>query len=248
MNRISAVIITLNEERNIARCLESLKGLVDEIIVVDSFSTDGTEQLCKEYGSRFVQQEWRGYSATKNAGNEMAEHDFILSIDADEAISDELRKALLEIKEQGLKGAYGFNRLTNYCGKWIRHCGWYPDKKVRLFPKGQANWQGDHVHEELVLSPALTTTWLNANLLHFSYYTIIEHRERAMKYARLGAEKVKHKRGLGLKLMLSPLFRFFQMYVLKAGFLDGKAGFDICRITAWEVKMKYQLGVKATSA
>ena len=187
-------------------------------------------------------------SRTKNVGNELASHNYILSIDADEALSNELKEALVEEKAQGLKGAYGFNRLTNYCGKWIRHCGWYPDKKIRLFPKDSAEWRGAHVHEELVISPDIDTTWLKEDLLHFSYYTVIEHRERAMKYARLGAEKVKNKRGLGLKILFSPPFRFFQMYILQSGFLDGKAGFDICRITAWEVRMKYKLGLRAPGA
>lgn len=248
MDQITAVIITLNEERNIGRCLDSLKRVADELIVIDSFSSDRTEKICKERGARFVEKEWQGYSRTKNAGNDLATHPFILSIDADEALSIELQESIREEKTKGLHGVYGFNRLTNYCGKWIKHCGWYPDKKVRLFQKGMAEWKGDHVHEELMLSPGLQIEWLNGDLHHYSYYTRIEHRERAMQYARLGAEKIKHKRGLGLKLLLSPPFRFFQMYVLQRGFLDGKAGFDICRITAWEVMMKYKLGIRGPSA
>jgi len=248
MDQITAVIITLNEERNIGRCLYSLKGVADEVIVIDSFSADGTQKICEERGARFVQQEWQGYSRTKNAGNELATHDFILSIDADEALSEELRTSILAVKAQGLQGAYSFNRLANYCGKWIKHCGWYPDKKVRIFPKGKAEWKGDHVHEELVISPDVHINWLSGDLHHYSYYTRIEHRERAMNYARLGAEKVRYKRGLGVKILLSPPFRFFQMFVLQGGILDGKAGFDICRITAWEVMMKYKLGLRAPSA
>lgn len=248
MDQITAVIITLNEERNIGRCLDSLQGVADEVVVIDSFSVDGTQKICAERDVRFVQQEWQGYSRTKNAGIDLATHSYILSIDADEALSEELRTAILSVKVQGLQGAYSFNRLANYCDKWIKHCGWYPDIKVRIFPKGKGKWKGDHVHEELTLPPAENINWLSGDLYHYSYYTRIEHRERAMKYARLGAEKVRNKRGLGIKILLSPPFRFFQMFVLQGGFLDGKAGFDICRITAWEVMMKYKLGLRAPSA
>ena len=247
-NLISAVIITYNEERNIGRCLESLAGVVDEVIIIDSYSTDRTEKICVDHGATFIQREWQGYSKTKNKGNAMANNEFILSIDADEAISPELKAAIQDAKESGLSGAYGFNRLTNYCGKWIHHCGWYPDKKIRLFPKDLAKWEGDHVHEELVLNEEVDNRWLKGDLHHFSYYTTIEHRERALKYARLGAKKLINWRGLGVKLLFSPAFRFIQMFILQRGFLDGKAGFDICRITSWEVAQKYKLAIRAKHA
>ena len=137
---LSAVIITYNEERNIARCLDSLDPVVDEIIVVDSFSTDETKAICANYAKvRFVSQAWLGYAGSKNVGNRLANGRFILSIDADEALSNALQQELLWTKKQGFaKAAYQVKRLTNYCGYWIHHCGWYPDKKIRLFPKEQA--------------------------------------------------------------------------------------------------------------
>jgi glycosyltransferase involved in cell wall biosynthesis len=246
--KISAVVITFNEERNIERCLKSLVGVVDELVVVDSYSTDRTEEICKLYHARFIKHRFEGHIQQKNWAILQASSPYILSLDADEVLSDELKTSILKVKEEWAYDGYYFNRLTNYCGHWIRHCGWYPDRKIRLFPKDKAEWEGDHVHEELVLTEGTRKTWINGDLHHYSYYTTIEHRERAMKYARLGAEKVKHKRGLGLKLLFSPPFRFIQMYLLQGGFKDGRSGFDICRITAWEVAQKYKLGIRAPSA
>lgn len=242
---ITAVIITNNEERNIARCLESLRGIADEVIVVDSGSTDQTEAICHTLGATFIRQEWLGYSAQKNFGNSRAAHDWILSLDADEALSDILHGAILHHKKNGLQGAFRFNRLTNYCGHWVRHCGWYPDKKTRLFHRQQARWEGQFVHEELVVQAGISVTDLPGDLLHYSYYTVQEHRERSLKYARLGAEKIAAKKSTSfLKPHLSAATRFVQMYLLKAGFLDGWAGWKIATITAKETFMKYSLARK----
>ena len=151
MNKISAVIITKNEQKNIRRCLNSLEGVVDEIIVVDSYSTDDTEKICKEFDIRFVKKEFEDYSNSKNYGNSMAKHPFILSLDADEAISEELKESLALVKSDFKQDGYSFNRRTNYCGQWIYHCGWYPDVKLRLFRKSKAKWEGK-IHEILQVS------------------------------------------------------------------------------------------------
>lgn len=242
--KISAVIITKNEEKNIGRCLESLKGVADEILVLDSFSTDRTRDICAEYGVNFMEVEWMGYSKTKNFGNDSATGDYILSLDADEALSDTLRKSILNVKDQ-LSGGYEFNRLNHYAGKPVKCCGWYPDKKLRLFPKGMAEWKGDFVHEELMPKPDLKIEFLPGDLLHFTYASKADHEARAEKYANLAAEKLAQsgKRGLAIKAIFSPIFRFFKMYVLKGGMFAGKEGYWIAAITSREVRMKYRRAI-----
>ena len=238
--KISAVIITKNEERNIGRCLAALDGVADEAIVVDTFSEDKTLEICKEYGARVISKEWLGYSATKNFANDQAEYPYILSLDADEALSETLKESILAVKNE-LKGVYSFNRLAYYCGKPIHRAGWYPDRKVRLFPKGGAKWEGAYVHEELVPAADQTETWLEGDLLHYTYYTVDEHRERARRYAKLAVEQLKSKsKGtLFIKGVFSPIWRFLQMYVIRLGFLEGWRGFRISAITAREVAWKY---------
>ncbi len=238
--KISAVIITLNEARNIERCLRSLQDVADQVIVLDSGSKDGTVDLANNLGAKVIDTPWQGYAATKNHGHTLAEHPYILSLDADEALSDKLQASILAVKDN-LQGAYSFNRLNNYCGTWIRHGGFYPDKKIRLFPKDQARWEGDHVHEILRVDAGVPVTHLAGDLLHYSYYDRSEHEARLEKYARLAAEKLRGRKGLAAKQYLSPAWRFVQSYFLKGGFLDGKAGYHLCRLTAKEVKRKYQL-------
>lgn len=240
---ISVVIITFNEEKNIARCLDSLTDIADEIIVLDSFSTDKTAQICALYPNvTFSQREWAGYAESKNYANSLALHDYILSLDADECVSDTLKQSILKAKKNGLKGIYAMNRLTNYCGKWIHHSGWYPDQKTRLFPKNKSHWEGQYVHEKLVFSEKMLKTVLKGDCLHYSYYTFAEHRERANKYAILSAQQFAAN---GKKVcFLTPYFkvvgRFISMYVLRLGFLDGFMGFKIAQISAKSNFVKYQ--------
>ena len=232
--KISAVIITKNEQRNIGRCLDSLIGVADEVIVVDSGSTDKTQAIAEKYEAKFISHEWEGYSKTKNYANTLAQYNYILSLDADETISPELMQSLLKAKHN-LEGAYSFNRLTNYCDKWIWHCGWYPDKKIRLFAKADAEWQGDFVHEDLVLKPGVKVTHLKGDLLHYSIYTVEEHKATIEKYARLGAEKLKHKgkKTSVLKAVFSAITRFIKKFFFQLGFMDGKYGFTVCRLSAY---------------
>lgn len=241
-SKLSAVIITLNEERNIGRCLLSLQGIADEIIVLDAFSTDKTLQICEELGARVEQRTWKGYSDSKNYLNSLTSHPYIFSIDADEAVDEQLKKALLIEKEKGFNGVYSVNRMTNYLGKWIRHSGWYPDVKTRIFPKEGSQWEGAYVHETLSISKDLKTTLLSGHLEHYSYYSFEDHRVRADKYSLLTAKKHVEagKKASFLKPYLSALARFFGMYVVKKGFLDGKMGFHIARISALSNVVKYQ--------
>lgn len=242
MLELSVVIITKNEERNIGRALDSVKKLADEIIVVDSFSNDNTANICKEKGVHFIQTEWLGYAATKNYANSLAKGRYIFSLDADEAVDEALEKAIVFEKTRGFSEIYSVNRLTNYCGKWIHHSGWYPDKKIRIFPKDFTQWVGEYVHEELEFSKALAVKELPGHLLHYSYYSFEDHRQRADKYSLLTAQKMaaRQKRAGILKPYLSAVGRFVSMYLIKMGFLDGRMGFRIAWISAKSNILKYK--------
>lgn len=242
MKGISAVIITRNEAHNIARCLISLQMLVDEVIVVDAESSDDTARIATDHGARVISRSWTDYSDQKNFANAQARGPYILSLDADEAISAELRTSLMNVTGQGLHGAYRVNRLTNHCGAWVHHGGWYPDAKVRLFPKEGTRWEGEHVHEELLLAEGVHVQQLSGDLLHYSYPTLLSHEERIERYSDLHAQKMlaAGKRGGAFKRMFSPLVKFVQGYVLRLGFLDGKAGWNIARLSARAVRLKYE--------
>lgn len=242
MNRISAVIITLNEERNIQRCLDSLMPVIDEVVVVDSYSTDATQKLCASYSVRFVSCPWEGYAATKNYANSLATNDWVLSIDADEALSPELAQSILKLKDQPLEGkAFSMNRRMNYCGRWIRHCGWYPDTKIRLFNRNSAHWNGK-IHETLALPSDTQVIPLSGDLLHYSFYTPEEHRRQIEKFALLSAEEAveKGKKSNDLKAVLHTAWKFLRDYLFKAGFLEGTDGLAICKTNAYGVWYKYK--------
>lgn len=240
--KLTATVITLNEERNIERCITSLIGVADEIIVLDAHSTDATCELAEKAGAIVRERDWEGYAQSKNYLNGLASHTYILSIDADEALDEALKADILKAKEVGFSGAYSVNRLTNYCGRWIRHSGWYPDVKVRLFPKEETHWSGKYVHEELELPKGCSVKQLNGHLLHYSYYNQQEHRARADQYSALTAKKMhaKGKKAGALKPYLSAFGRFFSMFFLKLGFLDGRAGWNIATISAASNVFKYK--------
>lgn len=241
---LSAVIITFNEERNILRCLESATIISDEIVVVDSYSTDSTADICRRFPKvKFLQRPWQGYAQTKNWANQQTAHEYILSLDADEVPDEQLQQSIKLAKASGLKGLYELNRLTNYCGHWVKHCGWYPDKKIRIFPKSQANWAGDYVHETLRTDKALKVTPLDGHLLHYSYHTLDDHKVRIEKYATLNAQKLfsDGKGPLIFKRWYAPLWKFCHVYFLKLGLLDGIAGFHIARLSARSVYLKYMI-------
>ncbi len=243
MINISAVIITYNEEKNIARCLDSLQGLADEIIVVDSFSTDRTEDICKNYDLRFVKHNWEGYVKTKNFANNLASYDTIFSIDADEAVSPELKESILKIKSQAIDNkVFKMNRLMNYCGKWIYHCGWYPDAKIRIFDRRFVYWIGDKVHETLYVPADFTCTKLNGNLLHYSFYTINQHIAQSDKFSTLSAQSAfeKGKKVSKAKIVMHVFWNFVRNYFFNLGFLDGRYGLIICKINAKSTYWKYK--------
>lgn len=235
---ITALIITYNEERNIARCLQSLLAVSDEILVIDSFSTDKTKEICSAFPCRFVEMEWLGYSATKNEGQKLATYPYILSLDADEALSEALQREILEAKPR-LRGAYAMPRKNFFAGQWIRGCGWYPDRKIRLFPKAESHWSGDFVHESL--STVSEVHRFKSDILHFSYETEAEFDQKTEKYACLAAQELVHKgkKANFVKLYLSPVVKFLQVYVWKYGFVDGYRGWYIASRSAYGAYLKY---------
>jgi len=244
--QLSVVIITFNEERNIGRCLDAIREIADDIVVVDSFSTDKTEMICREKGARFVQHKFDGHIEQKNWAITQAKFPHILSLDADEAPDEELKKEILKVKlsrDFGRKfDGYEMNRLTNYCGKWIRHSGWYPDTKLRLWDSRKGKWGGINPHDKYELTDASAKTFhLKGNILHYSYYTIEEHYKQAEKFSSIAANALfqKGKSANGLLAVIKACSKFIRNYFIKAGILDGKYGFIICRITAWETFQKY---------
>jgi glycosyltransferase involved in cell wall biosynthesis len=239
MTKISAVIITHNEEKNIKRCLDSIVEVVDEIVIIDSFSSDQTPEICNQYHVKFIESEWLGYSDSKNFGIEQTTFNYILSIDADEALSEKLIKSIQKEKSNGLSGAYSFNRLSNYCGKWIHHGDWYPDKKMRLWNKSEGRWVGN-IHEKVNLN-SVNIKHIKGDLHHYSFYSISEHISQINKYSTLSAENLfeRNKKSGFLKLIFSPFFQFFSGYIVKLGFLDGFAGFTIAINTAYGTFLKY---------
>jgi L-malate glycosyltransferase len=238
---ISAVIITLNEEKNILRCIQSLRDVADEIIVWDAFSTDQTKALSESLGAVVYQNTWEGYSKSKNRANSHATGQYILSIDADEELSPELQKNLLLVKQSLIADAYVFTRLTNYCGSWIRHSGWYPEYKIRLFKKNSAFWVGE-IHEYLEFATPLQPVKIKGDLLHYSIRSIEHHMDKIFLYSRLAAIK-DHQRGLKPSVLyngiIKPAFHFFKNYVLQLGFTGGYYGFVIAKMAAFERFLRY---------
>lgn len=245
--KISACIIALNEERNLPRCLKSVAPLVDEILLIDSNSTDATPEIAKQFGARVVQQEWLGYVGQKNFALDQATHSWVLSIDADEEISPELAASIARVKADpaadlpGAPNGYQFSRLVFYRNKWIRHGDWYPDRLVRLFRRTEARFTGGRVHEKLELRGEHPI--LAGHLHHFTYEDAHDRAQRCAKYAALWAQSAheQHRRAYPWSGPLHALARFGKGFILKRGFLDGAVGWDIAAGNAREVWLKYDL-------
>ncbi len=239
--KVSAVIITFNEEKNIDRCLSSIQGIADEIIVVDSFSKDATKQICEKYNVRFIEHAFEGYIQQKNWAKDQATYNFILSLDADEALDNELKESVLKAKSNWEFDSYKMNRLTNYCGKWIRHSGWYPDTKLRLFDRRKGKWGGSNPHDRYIPVKGSKVGYLKGDILHYSFYTGEEHLKQIDKFSDISSKALfeKGKKSSRLKVLYKPIARFIKSYILRRGFLDGKAGFDIARFSGYANYLKY---------
>jgi len=241
MSKISAIIITYNEEMFIEKCLSSIVDIADEIIVVDSFSTDATEKICKKYNVRFVQHKFEGYKNQKNYALSLASYKNILAVDADETLSDELRKSILAVKENWKYGGYLINRRNLYCGKWIRHSEWYPNRQLRLFYSDKGQFGKFNIHEKFILSNGQPIGKLKGDLIHWSCTTPQDHIAKMHKYALLGAEEY-YKAGIkanSLTPFIHFLWGFLRAYIFKGGFLDGNYGLQICLIYAKSTFDKY---------
>lgn len=242
MQQLSVSIITFNEERNIARCLDSIKDIANEIVVVDSNSTDNTENICKQYGVKFIKQAFLGYIEQKNFALEKCKYQYVLSLDADECLSNELIQSIKKIKQNGfVADAYTMNRLSNFCGKWIKHGTWYPDTKLRILNTKKGKWGGTNPHDKLEMEANCSTAFLKGDIHHYSYYTIEEVITQQNKFTTIQAKAMyaKGKRSNWFKLVANPFVAFISGYIFKLGFLDGADGFFIASTVSYNTMLKY---------
>ena len=240
MVKISAVIITYNEERNILRCLNSLAGVADEIVVVDSFSKDRTREICYERGVRVVEHPFKSHIDQKNFAVTQASYDIVLSLDADEYLSEELTKCILDVKEKWPDEAYSMNRLSNYGGKWIRHGNWYPDKKIRLWNRRIGLWGGENPHDMVIIKRGIKVRHLKGDILHRAYTDSTETLSKIQNYSEIFArESVGRKSSSVPKIIARSSFAFFKSYILKRGFMDGFEGLMVAMAVSNHVFYKY---------
>ena len=237
--KITATIITRDEERNIARAMESLR-CADEILIVDSGSVDRTVELAEKLGARVIEANWRGYSGQKNWAAEQASHDWILSLDADEALSEALEAEIWNLKKTGpAADAYTMPRMARYLGRWILHSGWYPDRKVRLYRRDRASFVGDFVHESVRARGSVGA--LENNLLHYTCDSLSEHVKTVDRYTTLAAQELAARRVKVpvTRLLADPAWTFVKTYFLQRGFLDGPEGLTIAHMAAFYTFLKY---------
>lgn len=243
---LSVVIITRNEAHNLPRLLQSVQGIADEIVVFDSGSTDGTVRLAQAAGARVEPCEWKGWSATKNAANGAANGRWILSLDADEALTEESRQALLHHiagPSQDHRGAWRvgeINRLTRYCGRWVRHSGWFPDRKLRLWPKGAAQWQGT-IHEDLSFGEHPISVTRLGVVEHHSYPHPADHLAQIERFGKVWAED-QHRQNKRYSMALvwtKVAAQWIKTFLIKRGFLDGTTGWTVARRSAWATWRKH---------
>jgi glycosyltransferase involved in cell wall biosynthesis len=241
MPGISAVIIAMNAAEHIDRCLRSLDDIADEIVVVDSFSTDATQEICKKYNVKFFQHPFTGFMDQKNYALSLASNNYILSLDADEALSKELLGSLLAVKNNLRYDGYYFNRLNHYCGKQIRHSGWYPDRQMRLFNREKGRWGPYNVHETFRMNPGSSKGKLKGDLLHWPYSSEKDFSQKTKYYSEIAATEYLRagKKTWLLDPLIHMVWRFLLTYIFRSGFLDGRNGFAICIKGAWSSWYKY---------
>ncbi|HLV14985.1 MAG TPA: glycosyltransferase family 2 protein [Xanthomarina sp.] len=242
MLKLSGVIITFNEERNIENCLRSLIDVVDEIIVVDSYSSDNTKAICQKFNVKFIEQNFLGYIEQKNFALSQASYDHVVSLDGDEALSETLQKSIIEVKSNWKFDGYYANRFNNFCGQWIKHSDWYPNKKLRVFDRRKAEWQGTNPHDNVQLYDSVSKTgYLKGDILHLTYQTYSEFNQKTEHFSTIAAKAYfeKGKKAPLFKIIFNPTWAFFKSYFLRLGFLDGFNGFVICVQTANITFLKY---------
>lgn len=238
---ISAVVITLNEEKNIARCIGSLSEVADEIIVIDSFSTDRTAEICKAFNVKFIQNRFEGYIQQKTFAVSQTNYPVVLSLDADEALSGELQESILQVKGNWKHDGYYSNRINNYCGTWIKYTSWYPDRKLRLWDKNKGRWEGMNPHDRIVLSKGSSTGMLAGNIEHYSFDSVADHIRQVNNFTTIAARSYYDNgiRAGYMNIILNPLWKFFREMVLKRGLLQGYYGLVISSVLSFETFLKY---------
>ena len=250
---ISVVIITYNEERIIARCLGAVKSIADEILIVDSFSSDRTVEICEQNGAKVIQRKFDGYRSQKDFACRSSKHQWILSIDADEVLSDELVLSLKRWKNkmayredltpsQSQPVGYFVNRITDYCGKWVRYGGWYPDRKLRFYHRDFGHWSGRNVHEFVEIKSGFSTNRLKGDLLHYSIYEPSDLLRKLYTYSELGARYMNDegRRSTTLEAISRSAFRYLRQLVFQFGFLDGKLGLKLAKENSIATYWKYR--------
>jgi glycosyltransferase involved in cell wall biosynthesis len=241
MEKLSATIITFNEEENISGCIDSLWQVADEIIVLDSFSTDRTLSIAINKGAIVKQAAFIGYIEQKNLALSFCQHNFVLSLDADERISKKLARSILAAKRNFRSPAYFMNRYNRYCGKFINHGLWYPNRKIRLFDKRIAKWGGANPHDKIIIPSDTHCGFLKGDILHFAYETFKDHKMRNEEISSIAARSLltSGKHVPWWKIILSPAWSFLHGYIIRLGFLDGYPGLVIAFMTANQSFLKY---------
>jgi glycosyltransferase involved in cell wall biosynthesis len=241
MQPLSVVIITFNEEQNIGRCIESVKKVADEIVVLDSYSTDQTIEIARSHGAVIFQEKFRGYIGQKNLAMQLASHNYILSLDADEALDNKLVDSILEAKKSFFARAYSMNRSTNLCGRFMRHGLWYPDKKIRLFDRRVAKWGGLNPHDKIEMQDNFIVQHLAGDILHYAFNTIEDLAWRNNRISTIAAVSLYNtgRRSSWYKMFIHPGWAFINGYFFRLGFLDGFEGFSFAINTSHQVFLKY---------
>lgn len=247
MIKISAAIIACNEEKHIARTLQSLQNVVDEIVVVvDEKSKDRTEEIAKNFGAIVFKNEFKSYGKQKQLAVSKTSHNLVLNIDADEALDDTLKNELLQIKQMPAADAYTVGIKNFYCGKWMVFGGMNSTKRLRIFNKEKGSWNDASVHEKIVMHPNASVQHLRGNILHIAYETKAEHIDKLKNYAALNAAQLASKPKIKLlfKMLFSPLSKLMSSYILKLGVLEGKQGFQYAALMSYETFLKYQKALR----
>ena len=237
---LTACIVAFNEEDRIGDCLRSL-AFCDEIVVVDSHSTDRTREIARELGAKVVERDWPGYGAQKEFATRLASHDWVLSLDADERASKKLQAEVQELRARGFgeRAGYRMPRLTEWRGQWIRHGTWWPDRQLRLFDRRRGRWAGNNPHDYFAVDGPVGD--LRGEILHYSYRSLDDHLRTIDRYTEIMAQGMNERgrRATLFDVVMRPAVRFFRFYVLKRGFLEGWRGLVLAYLVAYYVRLKY---------
>ncbi len=242
MTKITGVVISYNEQDNIVRCLESLKPVVDEIVVIDSFSQDDTVTLAKAQGARVIQHKFEGHVQQKNYALSQCQTDYVLSLDADECLSDRLISKLHKMKSHLDADGYFFHRKNKVAGHWIRYSGWYPDKKLRLFNRLKGKWTGQNPHDKVEMIKGTKITTVPCDILHYTFETKEQHRKQIDYFSTIAAQSMAEsgKKFSFLKPYLSSFGIWIKMMIFRTGFLDGSIGWYLAKESARARYLKYK--------